>query len=187
MAHRICRYALPQVSKAFRPTSFRALSVSATLNEGGQRKELVPQDSSKVVHTQEEARHHKAISGYITIDAPVDVTHITGVPEEHTHTRRVLIKCATKNAMQSGSNNQHKWQLTFENRERWENPLMGWSSTADPLSNVQLSFTDLEDAVAFCEKNGWEWYAQSKPVKPPRTKSYAANFSWDKRTRRSTK
>lgn len=31
--------------------------------------------------------------------------------------------------MQSGTNNIGHWEMEFETRERWENPLMGWSST----------------------------------------------------------
>lgn len=30
--------------------------------------------------------------------------------------------------MQSGTNNIQRWEMEFETRERWENPLMGWSS-----------------------------------------------------------
>lgn len=33
-----------------------------------------------------------------------------------------------KNAMQSGTDNIGFWQIEFETRERWENPLIGWSS-----------------------------------------------------------
>ena len=32
-----------------------------------------------------------------------------------------------------------RWVMTFDDKERWENPLMGWSSTADPLSNTEVS------------------------------------------------
>lgn len=37
------------------------------------------------------------------------------------------------------------------------NPLMGWTSTADPLENVHrpLYFDSKEAAIAFAEKNGW--------------------------------
>lgn len=31
--------------------------------------------------------------------------------------------------MQSGTNNVNNWEMEFDNRERWENPLMGWSSS----------------------------------------------------------
>ena len=66
-----------------------------------------------------------------------------------------------------------------------ENALYFW------LINIILfqpmEFTDAGDAIAICEKNGWTWEFKEPPVKPPRAKSYAANFSWNKRTRRSCK
>ena len=36
-----------------------------------------------------------------------DLTHLTGVPEEHIKERKVLIKVPTKNSMQSGTGNLH--------------------------------------------------------------------------------
>ncbi|KAA8592636.1 hypothetical protein FQN60_018091, partial [Etheostoma spectabile] len=114
-----------------------------------------------------------------------DITSLTGVPEEHIKTRKVQIFVPTKTAMQSGVNSTKKWKMDFDTRERWENPLMGWASTADPLSNMVLSFSSKEDAIAFAEKNGWSYDITEKRSSKPRVKSYGANFSWDKRTRRS--
>lgn len=50
--------------------------------------------------------------------------------------RMVRIFVPTKSAMQSGTANTDKWEMEFENRERWTNNLMGWTSTGDPLSNM---------------------------------------------------
>lgn len=44
----------------------------------------------------------------VSVLSQTDITPISGVPEEHIKTRRVLIKMPTKNAMQSGTNNIHK-------------------------------------------------------------------------------
>ena len=90
--------------------------------------------------------------------------------------------------MQSGTDSIQHWTMEFDNRERWENPLMGWTSTADPLSNMRLDFTTKEEAIVHCEKNGWKWFieAEEKP-KPKRVKNYGSNFAWNKRTRVSTK
>lgn len=90
----------------------------------------------------------------ITVDEKLDITTLTGVPEEHIKTRKVRIFVPARNNMQSGVNNTKKWKMEFDTRERWENPLMGWASTADPLSNMVLTFSTKEDAVAFAEKNG---------------------------------
>uniref|UniRef100_A0A8I5NZK0 NADH dehydrogenase [ubiquinone] iron-sulfur protein 4, mitochondrial n=1 Tax=Papio anubis TaxID=9555 RepID=A0A8I5NZK0_PAPAN len=65
----------------------------------------------------------------ITVDEKLDVTTLTGVPEEHIKTRKVRIFVPARNNMQSGVNNTKKWKMEFDTRERWENPLMGWAST----------------------------------------------------------
>jgi NADH dehydrogenase (ubiquinone) Fe-S protein 4 len=113
---------------------------------------------------------------------------INGVPEEHVKSRRVRIFIPPKNAMQSGTNNIQNWRIDFDNRERWENPLMGWSSSGDPLSNMNVDFNSKDEAIEHCEKQGWKWFiaSEDKPKKE-RVKNYGVNFSWDKRTRVSTK
>ncbi|EPQ09713.1 NADH dehydrogenase [ubiquinone] iron-sulfur protein 4, mitochondrial [Myotis brandtii] len=126
-------------------------------------------------------------SQLITVDEKLDITTLTGVPEEHIKTRKVRIFVPARNNMQSGVNNTKKWKMEFDTRERWENPLMGWASTADPLSNMVLTFSTKEDAMAFAEKNGWSYDVEEKKVPKPKSKSYGANFSWNKRTRVSTK
>jgi hypothetical protein len=43
---------------------------------------------------------------------------------------------------------------------RWENPLMGWTSTGDPYAHVgdsALGFDSEEAAKAFAERHGWEY------------------------------
>lgn len=53
---------------------------------------------------------------------------------------------------------------------------------------MQLEFGSKEEAIAHCEKYGWRWYVdgEEKTVKK-RIKNYGVNFSWNKRTRVSTK
>lgn len=116
-----------------------------------------------------------------------DVGTCSGVPEEHIKTRTVRIYCPAKNAMQSGTNNINYWQIDFDTRERWENPLIGWTSTGDPLSNLQVGFVSKEEAIAHCNKMGWKYYIQKPNVNNPKPRSYGINFSWNKRTRVSTK
>uniref|UniRef100_A0A1I8GVX1 NADH dehydrogenase [ubiquinone] iron-sulfur protein 4, mitochondrial n=1 Tax=Macrostomum lignano TaxID=282301 RepID=A0A1I8GVX1_9PLAT len=123
----------------------------------------------------------------VTVPAKDDVTALSGVPEEHIKTRHVRIYCPTRSVTQSGSHGTKNWRIEFDNRERWENPLMGWTSSADPLSTMAISFASSEEAAEFCSKNGWAYHIEERRVPPLRPKSYGANFSWDKRTRRSTK
>jgi hypothetical protein len=32
----------------------------------------------------------------------------------------------------------HQWLLRWKAQERWSNPIMGWTSTADPLSSLEV-------------------------------------------------
>lgn len=69
---------------------------------------------------------------------------MTGVPEEHIKDRLVKISKITKNVMQSGTDNTHNWIMEFDNRQRWENPLMGWTSTyAIFLMNLLVLYIEI--------------------------------------------
>ncbi|OQV17160.1 putative NADH dehydrogenase [ubiquinone] iron-sulfur protein 4, mitochondrial [Hypsibius exemplaris] len=124
----------------------------------------------------------------IILDVKDDITSFNGVPKEHIHERTARIYVPARNTMQSATNNSRTWKLDFDVRERWENPLMGWSSSADPLSNLAVTFSSKEDAIQFAEKNGWNYFVEEpQPVWKFKPKSYGLNFSWDKKTRVSTK
>jgi len=174
----------------------RSLSLGASrLGSDDDKKDIMTlKDPKKVstdefLSTKEEIEQKEKLQNYITVDAttPSDISSTTGVPEEHIKTRRVRIFRPAKNSMQSGTNNTHKWKMEFETRERWENPLMGWTSSGDPLSNLNIDFSNKDDAVAFCEKNGWPCFVEEPVDKKPKSKTYGANFSWSKKTRVSTK
>jgi len=151
-------------------------------------KEPKKLDVQETLSTKAEIAYKKHFNvATVTVPENPDLTSVTGVPEEHVKSRRVRIFKPAKNAMQSGTNNTHKWKMEFETRERWENPLMGWTSSGDPLSNMNLDFTDKDDAIAFCEKNGWPWFVEEPVEKKPKARVYGDNFSWNKNTRVSTK
>ena len=57
----------------------------------------------------------------------VSVGDLSGVPEKQLK-RVARIFMPAPNAMQSGTDNIHQWHLEFNTQERWENPLMGWTS-----------------------------------------------------------
>jgi NADH dehydrogenase (ubiquinone) Fe-S protein 4 len=42
--------------------------------------------------------------------------------------RRARIFRPARDAPQSGWNNTKQWKIELDNRERWVNPLIGWSS-----------------------------------------------------------
>ncbi|XP_050305918.1 NADH dehydrogenase [ubiquinone] iron-sulfur protein 4, mitochondrial-like [Anthonomus grandis grandis] len=136
----------------------------------------------------EEIEHRKKLQGYITVQGPTEYQLVSGIPEEQIKNRKVRIYEPAKNCMQSGTNNIGHWEMDFDAKERWENPLMGWCSSGDPLSNMKVQFSSKEEAIEFCEKNGWDYYIQeSKLKKPFKPNSYGSNFAWNKRTRVSTK
>jgi len=116
-----------------------------------------------------------------------DLTPLTGIPELHVKHRRVRIFKPAKNAMQSGTNATQKWRIEFDAWERWENRLMGWVSTGDPLSNMIVEFSDLEDAIAYCERHKWNFEVEQPQKLRRLKKNYGENYSWNKRTRTSTK
>lgn len=76
------------------------------------------------------------------------------------------------------------WRIEFATQGKWVNPLMGWTSTADPYENVGrtgMSFDTAEAARAFCEKHGWRYVVKeglpSARLRPARFNQYGDNFS----------
>jgi hypothetical protein len=56
------------------------------------------------------------------------VERVSGVPVEYL-SYQAFIRRRPKNSMQSGTHNTHTWILTFEPKQGWENPLIGYHST----------------------------------------------------------
>ena len=87
---------------------------------------------------------------------PTEMAVLACMPAEHAK-RTVVIAPRMNKTLKSGGATGHLWQISWKNEERWSNPLMGWTSTADPLSNLKLTFDTEEEAVAFAQKNGWKF------------------------------
>lgn len=66
-----------------------------------------------------------------------ELAALSGMPEEHAN-RTVVIGQRINKTLQSGDCFAHQWQITWKNKNRWSNPLMGWTSTADPMSNMKV-------------------------------------------------
>jgi len=85
----------------------------------------------------------------------------------------------TKPATQSGDNKGRVWRMDWDVQgkgHRWENQLMGWQSSADAMQGTHLNFKSKEDAIAFAEKQGYEYYVQEPNVRHFTPKAYANNF-----------
>lgn len=151
------------------------------------RDTLEPKTDLSLRNKSEIERIELMRTALIEVDETMNISSVTGVPEEHIKTRRARIFQPPKNAMQSGTNDTKRWILEFEQRQRWENPNMGWTSTGDPMSNLRLAFSTREDAAAFCEKNGWTYFVEEPRVRRNLKPNYSANYAWNKRSRTGTK
>ncbi|EGS22049.1 NADH-ubiquinone oxidoreductase-like protein [Thermochaetoides thermophila DSM 1495] len=103
---------------------------------------------------------------------------ISGAPME-LQARTVRIYKPAKPATQSGEKNTQLWRMDWDvlgKGHRWENPLMGWQSSADFMQGTHLTFKTKEDAIAFAEKQGYEYFVQEPNERHFRPKAYANNF-----------
>ncbi len=87
-----------------------------------------------------------------------------------------------KNAMQSGRRNAKGWVLDFDAAEaRKVDPLMGWTGSSDMLDQVTLTFESKAAAEAYAKKHGLAYKVEEPQQRKPKIKSYAENFSADRR------
>ena len=86
-----------------------------------------------------------------------------------------------KPATQSGTAKTKQWVLEYEQATRRQpDPLMGWSSCADTLNQIQLRFDTREEAVAYAKRKGLEFTVIEPQERTPKPKSYADNFRYDR-------
>ena len=90
--------------------------------------------------------------------------------------KRAKIYIPSKTAMQSGRGKTKKWILSFETKNTKTNPLMGWESGEDTLSEVILEFSSKQKAVDYAKRNNILYQV----IEPKKSnfiiKSYADNF-----------
>ena len=90
--------------------------------------------------------------------------------------KKAKIYIPNKSAMQSGLGKINKWILEFETKDPTINPLMGWESSSDTLTELKMEFSSKELAVNYAKKMKID-YEIIKPKKRKVTKkSYADNF-----------
>ncbi|KAJ7459910.1 Ndufs4, NADH dehydrogenase Fe-S protein 4 [Mycena latifolia] len=103
---------------------------------------------------------------------------ISGAPSQLRH-RAVRVYQPTRNTMQSGGAKGERWRIDFDILQgggRWENPLMGWASSADYMQGTRITFKSQEDAIHFAKKQGWDYYVQPPTVKRIPPKNYSENY-----------
>ena len=102
---------------------------------------------------------------------------VSGAPS-NLNKRLVRIYQPTKTAMQSGIAETKYWKLQFDSQPRWENELMGWSSTGDPMHSLNMKFKTSNDAVLFCQRQGFEFKVEEPKMDKFEVKSYSKNFKY---------
>ena len=78
--------------------------------------------------------------------------------------------------MQSGLNKTGKWILEFETKDPSTNPLMGWESSSDTLTELRLEFSTKENAINYAKKKKIDFEIIEPKKRKTVKKSYADNF-----------
>ena len=78
--------------------------------------------------------------------------------------------------MQAGERNTKKWLLEFDTLNTDVNPLMGWVSSKDTMSEVKLKFSTREQAISYAKKNNINYYVIEPQKRKIIKKSYTDNF-----------
>ena len=79
--------------------------------------------------------------------------------------------------MQSGLGKSNKWVIEFITKNPGVNPLMGWESSSDTLSELNLEFTTKELAIEYAKKNKIDYELIESKSRKIIKKSYADNFT----------
>ncbi|KAK5165120.1 ndufs4 NADH dehydrogenase Fe-S protein subunit [Saxophila tyrrhenica] len=103
---------------------------------------------------------------------------LSGAPVE-LQARTVRIYRPAKPATQSGDWHHQHWRMDWDvmsKGHRWENPLMGWQSSADFMQGTHLNFKSRDDAIMFANKQGYEYFVQEPNERRIIPKAYANQF-----------
>jgi hypothetical protein len=88
----------------------------------------------------------------------------------------------TQTAMQSGLARTKEWVLEYEPEAPSEiDPLMGWTSSRDMRSQVQLQFSTKEEAIAYAERRGIAYRLVEPKPRAAVRKSYSDNFRFGRK------
>ena len=90
--------------------------------------------------------------------------------------KKAKIYIPNKSPMQSGQGKTDKWILEFETKDPTTNPLMGWESSSDTLTELKLEFSTKELAVNYAKKRKINFEIIEPKKRKVVKKSYADNF-----------
>ena len=91
--------------------------------------------------------------------------------------KKAKIYIPTKTAMQSGLAKSNKWIIEFKTKDSGVEPLMGWESSTDTLSELKLEFSTKELAIDYAKKNKIDFELIEPQKRKVVKKSYADNFT----------
>ena len=90
--------------------------------------------------------------------------------------KKAKIYKPTKTSMQSGVGKTKKWILEYIDESTTINPLMGWESSTNTLSEIKLFFDTKEKAVEYANKKKIDFVIIENNQRSFVKKSYTDNF-----------
>ena len=90
--------------------------------------------------------------------------------------KKAKIYIPNKSPMQSGLGKTDKWIIEFETKNPTKNPLMGWESSSDTLSELKLEFSSKDQAINYAKKMKIDYEIIEPKKRKVIKKSYADNF-----------
>ena len=90
--------------------------------------------------------------------------------------KKAKIFIPTKSSMQSGMGKADKWIIEFVTKDFGINPLMGWETSTETLSELNLEFSSKELAIEYAKKNKIDFEIIEPKKRKIIKKSYADNF-----------
>ena len=90
--------------------------------------------------------------------------------------KKAKIYKPSKTATQSGKRNTKKWILEFDTLNTGINPLMGWETSKDTMSEVKLEFSTKDQAINYSRRNNIDYYIIEPQKRKIIKKSYSDNF-----------
>jgi hypothetical protein len=97
-------------------------------------------------------------------------------PDHYIIMKKAKIYKPTRTATQSGKRNTKKWLLEFDTLNTGVDPLMGWESSKDTMSEVKLEFSTKDQAINYAKKNNLDFYIIEPQERKIIKKSYSDNF-----------
>ena len=79
--------------------------------------------------------------------------------------------------MQSGIANTNKWIIKYITKDPGVNPLMGWESSSDTLSELKLEFSTKESAINYAKNNKIKFEIVDPKERKIFKKFYSDNFT----------